>query len=832
MANYTIITSAGLDLINEVHGSGAYFNLKYFILAYDYRIDGNVHLDGLTGIGFSADDITTVASASDVAPFGEIIKNVQGYTLSDHDRYILSADGVDLDGSVNPARVSNFVNSQAQLINLLNGTPLDNYITGDTIQAPGTNNYWSVTNADIVAGSSEVPTNTSEFFEVRRYTPRADQDGNKIASYLCVVDQQIGTFKFNKIGLYAIKLDSSFNEIGSPFLFAETILPEPQVKTDLGGIGSTNITVDVQIDLKTSPGDFEDIVFGTSGDYWAQESNGLSTYQNVSVTRTYANQDVSASKMFISTQEDINNDTLDESELPQLALQYINSSDQRRRLELRVDNSNDLIVKMGNSFDSIIPDQNEYYFLGKTGKTFLGANIKNITTDNIIANDSNTSNIGGNTPFNSVRADSTSTNRIDALTGEIITIDNDLVPNVINISAFDIGAAGTYGLRDSSDERFDYGYFAKLDASESVATSEIYLVNSYSGGFNRGILNIGANNPSGNFLNTAEIGKINFYGTHPESTYTHITATDTSRRTFGEIVVTVDGTPTAIDSTPGRMSFRTCDGVNGSAFERMSIDKDGNITIDESLTVLSGLNVFGNTSFNNDVTVFGNLGIGGGFFVPGSITAGLNKLEINSNVDIYDNKKIRKVIGFNKVDLGGRQKSDYTLSSLVTTSFSPRSSEEVINWSTSDISTALYLNYPAFSNRNSLIYYVHDGYILLRINFGIVRLDGGFFSDIGEIANSSEFTISLNSDSSFFNNIRFTDISFHSFPALFQTRETFYENSLLSTYGEVLINIYTGISNDNVMRILFNNVRAFSGATEKFLDVYVDGYMAIPYEVV
>ena len=273
----TIITTQGLNYVNSAAGDdGPYIAIKYFLPCYDPRIDPLVH----NGTTTSAIAISASIPNTDTVPTGEIIWNIDesinSYNLSLTDHYILSAGGENVT-SGSPTTITGAKISKQQVVNLYNTTYLSNQFTGDSLYLSG--NTWYVTNKDVVIGSNSVPTETSagtnKYFPIVDYYP-VTSGTNVRGAWKCRLNKRMGSYKFNKIALYAIQVDENGNETAEPpILFAQTCLSNPIIKTDMGSEGFDDVVIDVQIQLQSVLTTFDDIFFSTSGDYWQATVGGL-----------------------------------------------------------------------------------------------------------------------------------------------------------------------------------------------------------------------------------------------------------------------------------------------------------------------------------------------------------------------------------------------------------------------------------------------------------------------------------------------------------------------------------------------------------------------------
>lgn len=283
----TIITNAGLNWITSASTLGPFISIKYFLPVYDYRADPNVHNQLVT----SAIDTSAAMSASDTSPTGEIIYNIDtenhSYSLSETNHYVLSAGGETLDESDDPWILTNSVISIPQSINLYDGVPLSDQIYGaNGVDALAITNAWEIYGGELSAGSNSVPaetsTGTDRYFTVDGYYPTS-ASGLLKGSFKCRLSKNIGSVKFNKIALYAIRVDENGQEIGNPALFAEAMMTNPVVKTNYGTEGFDDIVIDVQLTISTITSAWNDVFYSTSGDYWNLTPNGLYYQERVGI---------------------------------------------------------------------------------------------------------------------------------------------------------------------------------------------------------------------------------------------------------------------------------------------------------------------------------------------------------------------------------------------------------------------------------------------------------------------------------------------------------------------------------------------------------------------
>lgn len=335
MSNYTLITIDGLTAASEATSNGTLIDIRYFVPIYDYRIDRFIDP---VDTSFSASEITSIATSADTYASGEQIWNSTGtpYSLSDDSNIMVSAYG----GKSTVGTLTTYTDCKhrkSQSINLYNGNPIWNTVSGTEVVPPsGTSTYWGVNNATEIEGINSIYTDPStipleNFHNTVEYSSIQDSNNIPAASFMCRINKNIGSYKFNKIALYCVKLDQNYDIVGSPVLFAITNLNETQVKTSLQEGGLDEIIVDVQVKLNTSYVDFTNILVGTSGDYWQRMPEGQLLYHDQVVVSNSFNDSVdsSAAKMLVATQHTYGNgiSATKERTMPQLGLQYYDNSD-------------------------------------------------------------------------------------------------------------------------------------------------------------------------------------------------------------------------------------------------------------------------------------------------------------------------------------------------------------------------------------------------------------------------------------------------------------------------------------------------------------------------
>ncbi len=400
MSNYSMITSAGLVAITEASPHGILIDVRYFLPVYDWRIDPLIQ-PTITGV--SANDISSITDPSDTSPYGEIIWNTDdGYSLSDSENSIclISGSNTVFQDGVNADYVINPVQLQHQSINLYNNLPLSYTISAtQLIYAPSAAGVsWILNNAvNFDAYNSRPVGDNSDFWNVVEYAPILAEDGTSRGCFKCRINKDVGQFKFNKIALYAVRLNSSYVPYGDPFLFAQAILPTPEIKSGLSEGGLEEFVAEIQIEVNSAEIDWNDLVIGSTNDYWQKVTVDGSLHHSRGVyIGKYAPEDTNnrLAKTIISTWENLGyGEDADHDELnkPQLALINVTESDNVKHLTtFRVNSEGNLVVGLSaNNNDypelingedytdittmtnvMILPEKNEKFFVGSKENRF------------------------------------------------------------------------------------------------------------------------------------------------------------------------------------------------------------------------------------------------------------------------------------------------------------------------------------------------------------------------------------------------------------------------------------------------------------------------------
>lgn len=287
------ICSAGLKAVTSAGSLGPYFALKYFVPFYDYRIDKTI-CRGISGTT-SATSISALnlVSATDATLFGEKIFANVPYTLSDS-RFLYWTSNM---GSLPEGITNNNVISQQSVstdVNLLYGKPLSNTVSGTSVYSSATG-YFTVTNTNVLSGSeltqynplSAVSWPSSAFFKVASYSPNVNGLTSATGSYKCRIPPGTGSFKFNGLAVYAVKVDNNgFDDSGNgmnvfnynPVLFAVVLLDQAQYKQEtVGGINDFEISLDLGFDWNTVNPGSSAIPTYVNSNYWIKLPTATST---------------------------------------------------------------------------------------------------------------------------------------------------------------------------------------------------------------------------------------------------------------------------------------------------------------------------------------------------------------------------------------------------------------------------------------------------------------------------------------------------------------------------------------------------------------------------
>lgn len=419
MSQFAMITEQGVNKINEANAFGEYIEIAYYVPAYDYRIDPNL---GVTDSSISANNIFTVTNSADTVPQGEVIWNtteLDSYELTTNDDYLAYTGNETTATSGTGIGVTNFAHNAGVAINKFKTSAIGEYFTADTVVTPGNAGaawFFSTAGYNITTpptssdgyGPSDISNpDSSSLFRGVTYQPVFTSAGDDSrANFKVTVRCPVGLFKFNKIGLYAVKRSADGTLVDNPFLFGQVIISQPQLlysnESSSNSFALGELTLDFQIETQTVSADFENVFFSTSGDYWVRTSNesdgnyGLLYDGSVYVANRLAiddkgnvlntSADRGVSKLFVSTFEEINAPESDrEKDIPQLCLQYVDKINENRiRTTFRTNTSGDCEVDLygacssaSNEVFSVIPAIDKEYGLGIRTNRWDHLNLSN-----------------------------------------------------------------------------------------------------------------------------------------------------------------------------------------------------------------------------------------------------------------------------------------------------------------------------------------------------------------------------------------------------------------------------------------------------------------------
>ena len=331
MAN-VVLTSAGLDYVLSANNADAItIKVGYFLPVYDYRIDGTIQSAGTTS-AFSAVAAETVAATE---PFGEILWNVSAadYTQSDPDTFLISASNYVGGGTYN-----SLFQTKSNWINLYKGVPLSNHLSGAALVGNGT--VWTGVDAGVEGYNIGPAGDDTDFFPVKDYYPvRTSAGSDELrGNFRCVLNKDIGKIRFNKIALYAVALQGGSTVIGNRVFFAECYLNEPIAKTALATDGFDSVVLDFQVDLHSISADWDNVFYGTSGDYWAAVPNGLHSTEKISIGTFDSTLTPNGEPQATVQAGQVANVSGDYERIPQIRIDYPDNTNARwATMELKVD---------------------------------------------------------------------------------------------------------------------------------------------------------------------------------------------------------------------------------------------------------------------------------------------------------------------------------------------------------------------------------------------------------------------------------------------------------------------------------------------------------------
>jgi hypothetical protein len=396
MSNNSVITTAGLNFITQASPHGPLIAVKYFIPVYDYRIDPEIRTHVLSAISAVAND--TVGRNY---PFGERLWNLgyQCYKLSDETSYQYIFSGLsEMDNGSNV-----ITNSQQTVgpvpINLLNdGTELSPVYRG-TLVSTSAIGTWVITNKEAINGNTSASALAEDMYQVIDYYP-VMESGQTImkGNFRIRLSEDIGSIKYNKISLYAIQVDSKGIEQGNPVFFGEAYLNSPIKKSTFGN-GYNETIIDCQLSFENYQiSSWSDIFYGSTSGYWSQVPKGLHTSEKISIGNwsnlnaepsacvhigrvKYWNTNTSAYEyddiphIQLDNNDDINPNTWSKITMKLLSASSDNYS---TSLEIGMEAAYDSLQSDPNYlYNSIIPDGNGRYSIGKRDRKFFNMYLTN-----------------------------------------------------------------------------------------------------------------------------------------------------------------------------------------------------------------------------------------------------------------------------------------------------------------------------------------------------------------------------------------------------------------------------------------------------------------------
>lgn len=253
MSNVIVMTS-GTSFASQANPTGVAIPLKYALPIYDYRYDPFV---------LSANIISPSAaepvSASNGTIFGEIIYNVETlggaylYSMTPN-RMLISAAG-----QAGTTTITGNPFNSTSYMNLMNGQPLSPVVSGSSMVYSG--GSWTVASpvSRSYNGISATPTGWAtrldKYFQVVSFAPIASAAGGQARGlYKVRFGNELGTFKFNKIGLYMARytISAGVDSSVEPVLYAIATLPNgPVIKTN-DGSNITFFEADVEVLISAS----------------------------------------------------------------------------------------------------------------------------------------------------------------------------------------------------------------------------------------------------------------------------------------------------------------------------------------------------------------------------------------------------------------------------------------------------------------------------------------------------------------------------------------------------------------------------------------------------
>lgn len=365
MAQFSMITDYGLQQMTTARPGGPYIEIAYWVPVYDYRIDPNL---GVSDPQYSNTDITTVTTSADMVPSGEVYWNLQDWDADEYrvvgddgNSYLVSGGTIQDVGS--DTVVTDFLHrNSAKPVVYYDGaseikTVGDSYLYGSNVATPGTSGtewtfYGGAQESIVTSATNPVdptePPSASLYRGVTYISVIQDCDNAydcRRANFEITISVPAGSIKFNKVGLYAVIRSEAGDITTGPFLFGQVILPEPQViisdtVSSTTGATVSSLILDYQLDFSAVNTDFDDIFYGSPGEYWSRVTNASGQYgllyegsvfitntlgvEDQNATITPNPDDVGVAKTLMATYHTVNKpNPAEERLLPQLCLQYV-----------------------------------------------------------------------------------------------------------------------------------------------------------------------------------------------------------------------------------------------------------------------------------------------------------------------------------------------------------------------------------------------------------------------------------------------------------------------------------------------------------------------------
>lgn len=315
MQTNTFLTSAGLAAVTQAGPLGPYFAIKYFLPAYDPNIDP--YVKGGVGPHTSSTPISSSVLLSDtndsVFNSTEVffnIPDVDAYKLSNpygsgdsrnNSNFIYYYSGMANVATPTTAGATLVNTNPIQTnqsfpvgINTYKGKPLSNIVSAADV---GLYNSSSIDSGILSASSPRFsqlkytltnPLSSTSYFHsvgksymyrVSSYSPSIDNSNNVTAGkYKCRIDVSNGNYKFNKLYLYASKV----NQIGvddtstTPVLLAVVVLSTPIVKSSSTLNNTTTdylataTEIEINAEIRFRQGDTQGNLVYLNSDYWTR----------------------------------------------------------------------------------------------------------------------------------------------------------------------------------------------------------------------------------------------------------------------------------------------------------------------------------------------------------------------------------------------------------------------------------------------------------------------------------------------------------------------------------------------------------------------------------